>query len=516
MDPDSQALFGRKVVSVEALLERIGPHPRGKTVVMCHGTFDLVHPGHIRHLSYAKSKGDILVASLTADQHITKSPHRPFAPEELRALNLAALEMVDFVIVDREAKPLLNLERIKPEIFVKGFEYGVRDVHPRTKEEMAIVEAYGGTVMFSPDDVVYSSSRIIEQHPPNLSVEKLKLEMDKERISFNDLYAALDRLPGLKVHVVGDTIVDTITYCDPIGGSNKTPTLSVKYDRRTDFVGGAGVVAKHMRSAGAAVTFTTVLGDDALRSFVEEDLADAGVALKAIVDPGRPTTNKNALVADGHRLLKVDTLSNDPIADEHLATLLTSVEGDTADLVALCDFRHGIFNKASIPAIVAKIPGNTTRVANSQVASRWGNILEFVGFDLVTCNEKEARFVLHDQDGHVRELAEELYARAQAKSLIMTMGRNGVLCRFHSDKTGDCRNSILEPISQQVVDPVGAGDALLSYAALVLTATGNQTMALILGNIAAGCACETEGNEPVTPGQVRARLEVLEGAFAWS
>lgn len=516
MDSDSQNLFGRKIVSVSELMERIGPHPRDWAVVMCHGTFDLVHPGHIRHLSYAKSKGDLLVASLTSDRHITKSPHRPFAPEELRALNLAALEMVDYVIVDQEAKPLLNLERIKPEFFVKGFEYGVRDVHPRTKEEMAIVEAYGGTVMFSPDDVVYSSSRIIEQHPPDLSIEKLKLEMDKERISFNDLYAALDRLPGLKVHVVGDTIVDTITYCDPIGGSNKTPTLSVKYNSRSDFVGGAGVVAKHMRSAGATVAFTTVLGDDPLRSFVETDLAEAGVALQAIIDPGRPTTNKNALVADGHRLLKVDTLSNDPIQQEHLSRLQKSVKEEPADLVALCDFRHGIFNKTSIPSIVSRIPKGTTRVANSQVASRWGNILEFAGFDLITCNEKEARFVLHDQDGHVRDLAEALYTRSQAKSLIMTMGRNGVLCRSHSDEAGETRNSILEPISQQVVDAVGAGDALLSYAALVLTATGNQTMALILGNIAAGCACETEGNEPVSPGQVRARLEILEGAFAWS
>ena len=65
---------------------------------MCHGVFDLVHPGHIRHLVYAKEKADILVASLTADAHITKAEYRPFVPQDLRALNLAALEMVDSFI----------------------------------------------------------------------------------------------------------------------------------------------------------------------------------------------------------------------------------------------------------------------------------------------------------------------------------------------------------------------------------------------------------------------------------
>ena len=71
---------------------------------MCHGVFDVVHPGHVRHLLYAKSKADILVASLTADQHITKGVHRPHVPQDLRAVNLAAFEMVDYVVIDRNRR----------------------------------------------------------------------------------------------------------------------------------------------------------------------------------------------------------------------------------------------------------------------------------------------------------------------------------------------------------------------------------------------------------------------------
>ena len=76
---------------------------------MCHGTFDLVHPGHIRHLLYAKSKADILLVSLTCDAWIQKSDFRPFVPQDLRAMNLAALEMVDYVLIDENPTPIQNI-----------------------------------------------------------------------------------------------------------------------------------------------------------------------------------------------------------------------------------------------------------------------------------------------------------------------------------------------------------------------------------------------------------------------
>ena len=77
--------YRRKIKTVEELCDVIGSRPRAKKVIMCHGVFDLVHPGHIRHLLYAKGKADLLVASLTADIHISKAQHRPFVPQELRA-----------------------------------------------------------------------------------------------------------------------------------------------------------------------------------------------------------------------------------------------------------------------------------------------------------------------------------------------------------------------------------------------------------------------------------------------
>ena len=98
--------YSKKILSLEKLKITIGKKPRKQKIILCHGNFDVVHPGHIRHLIYAKSKADLLIVSITADKHIQKGTYRPFVPENLRALNLAAFEMVDFVTIDNNKKPI--------------------------------------------------------------------------------------------------------------------------------------------------------------------------------------------------------------------------------------------------------------------------------------------------------------------------------------------------------------------------------------------------------------------------
>jgi len=510
MDAASRHLFSHKIKTAEQVRDAIGNRPRKKKVIMCHGTFDVVHPGHIRHLIYAKTKADILIASLTADVHIMKGNMRPYVPEDLRAINLAALEMVDYVIVDREATPLKNLALIQPDYFAKGYEYTAGQVHPKTQEEINVLESYGGEIIFTPGDIVYSSSALLEFAPPNIAVEKLMLLMQGEGVTFRDLRNAVAKLKGIRAHVVGDTIVDSYTYTSMIGGVTKTPTISVRFEKKTDFVGGAGVVAKHLRAAGAEVTFSTILGNDAYKSFVLDDLTSVGVHCMPVIDETRPTTNKNAIVAEGYRLLKVDTLDNRSISDKVIEQLRRQIGDTRSDGVVFSDFRHGIFNRSTIPHLTSAIPRGSFRVADSQVATRWGNILEFEGFDLITPNEREARFALGDQDSVVRPLALELHRRSKCKTVILKCGDRGIIT-YRSDSATDFRAFFtMETFADRVVDAVGAGDALLAYATLAMIGTKNDVIASILGNVAAAIECEHDGNVPVTPEQVLKKIDTVE------
>ena len=502
--------YRHKIKTTEELKQLLGPRPRAKKVIMCHGVFDVVHPGHVRHLLYCKTKAEVLVASITADRHISKGHHRPHVPQELRALNLAAFEVVDYVVVDRNATPIENISLLQPDFFAKGYEYTSGGLPPKTQEEMDTLAAYGGEMIFTPGDIVYSSTRLIDLAPPSIKSEKLLTFMDGESLSFDSLRAALDNLGKYRVHVLGDTIVDSYTQTAMIGGQTKTPTMSVLYERRDDYIGGAAVVAEHLRAAGAQVVFSTVLGDDRLKDFVLEGLKKSGVDCRAVIDKTRPTTNKNAIVAGGYRLLKIDTLDNRSISDDIVGKLAAAVREVPSDAVVFSDFRHGIFNRRTIPQLVAAIPPGRFKVADSQVASRWGNITEFQDFDLVTPNEREARFALGDQDSGIRPLASALYDAAKCKTLILKLGERGVLTCCSADHESLDSFVVVDSFADRVVDAVGAGDALLAYATLAKLATGSDAVATILGSMAAACECELDGNVPVTPADVRRKIDAVE------
>lgn len=510
-----QRIAGRKVKSAAEIRALVGSRPRAGKVVMCHGVFDIVHPGHIRHLIYAKGKGDVLVASLTADRHVTKADHRPFVPQDLRAINLAALEVVDYVLVDTNASPLSNIALIEPDLFAKGYEYAGA-ASGRTDEERAAVEAYGGEMMFTPGDVVYSSSRLIESARPSLAADKLAALLAAEGLSFVDLRRVLGSIAGLRVHVVGDTIVDRRVNCAVIGSGSKTPTLSVRRLDAESFVGGAAIVAQHLRAAGAEVSFSTVLGDDAPAAFVLDRLAAAGVTCDPVIDRARPTTVKEVVVSSGHSLLKIDTVDNRPVGVPVMRELVGRIHDERAHVVVFSDFRHGIFNRDTIGPLKAAIRDRVFKVADSQVASRWGNILDFTGFDLITPNEREARFALGDQDSVVRPLGSELYARAGCGALILKLGERGLMTFRVEDADGRWPAFFaIDSFADAVVDPVGSGDALLAYAAPALYASGNAVCASVLGSFAAALECECAGNTPISHADVARKLDQVEAQVAY-
>lgn len=504
------ARFGHKIKTREELRKAIGPRPREQKVIMCHGVFDVVHPGHMRHLIYAKNKADILIASLTADKHIDKGIYRPHVPQDLRAANLAAFEVVDYVIIDENAKPLKNIEFLQPDYYAKGFEYVSNGMAPKTAEEGTILDKYGGEIIFTPGDIVYSSSNLIDMAPPELKIEKLMAVMEHRGVTFDGLRKSLDAMAGKTVHVVGDTIIDSLTQCAMIGGQTKTPTMSVLFENKTDYIGGAGIVAKHLRAAGADVKFSTVLGQDTLAEFALNGLKDFDVEVLPVIDSTRPTTNKNAIVVGGYRLLKVDTLDNSTISDAIVEELTSAIREVKSEAIVFSDFRHGMFNRRTIPSLVNAIPSGVFRVGDSQVASRWGNVTEFKGFDLITPNEREARFALADQDSGIRPLAANLYDLAECKTLILKLGERGVLTHVTDDHESLDSFFIIDSFADQVVDAVGAGDALLAYATLASLTSDSPAEAAILGSIAAACECELDGNIPVSPDDIRAKLDTAE------
>jgi len=243
-----------------------------------------------------------------------------------------------------------------------------------------------------------------------------------------------------------------------------------------------------------------------------KDLEAAGVHCNPLIDPTRPTTNKNAIIAGGYSLLKVDTLDNRSISERIVNSLVEQIGDTPADIIVFSDFRHGMFNRDTIPPLTAALNPGTFRVADSQVASRWGNILDFHGFDLITPNEREARFSLGDQDSVVRPLGLELYRQAGCKTLMLKLGERGLITfRSVPENDQDVRAFFaLDSFAYRVIDAVGSGDALLAYATLSLFSSQCAVLASVLGSLAAAVECEHEGNVPVSPKNVIDKLDHFE------
>ncbi|MFQ5492513.1 MAG: PfkB family carbohydrate kinase, partial [Phycisphaerae bacterium] len=512
MTPD----VGRKIVDLPALLEAVNRVRRnGQTVVQCHGCFDLVHPGHIRYLQFARRQGDLLVVSLTGDSDISKGDQRPYIPEELRAENLAALEVVDLVYVDPNDTAEQVLEAVHPDVYVKGAEYE-NSQHAGFLREKQIVETAGGRVLFSSGDVVFSSTQLIEsmEREAELESHRLRLICRRHDLSANALLETLDRFRGLRVVVVGDIVLDRYVFCDALDVASESPMLSLNQLYEKHYVGGAAIVARHAAGLGARSFLISAIGKDRSSDQVGQVLAEEGV--ESCLIPARQSlpVKKRYLVED-KKLLKVESAEHEPLDSkaEQKAALVLEQQAALADAVIFCDFGYGMISGRLVSRVLSALR-RRVKVLVADVSGARGNLRHFHGMDLLCPTERELRASLHDFEQGLSLVSWQLLQQTQARHLFVTLGKRGLVAfdRRTQDPTepewsGRLRGEHLPSFSDHARDRLGCGDALLAAATLTLAADRPLMQAAYLGNAAAALEIARIGNVPVEARLLRDWLE---------
>jgi rfaE bifunctional protein nucleotidyltransferase chain/domain len=155
----------RKILDLDALAAELGKlKAAGRRIVLCHGCFDLVHPGHILHFQAARDMGDVLAVTITPDEFVNKGPGRPLFGAKLRLRSVAALECVDFAAVNRWPDPVETIKLLRPDIYVKGQEYETDGLkRAELEKDLEAVAAVGARMAFTREKV-YSSTRLIGEH----------------------------------------------------------------------------------------------------------------------------------------------------------------------------------------------------------------------------------------------------------------------------------------------------------------------------------------------------------------
>ncbi len=497
--PSSAADFRTKIVEADRLVRivtdlRHSNHDApASRIVQCHGCFDIVHPGHIRYLQFAKSQGDILVVSITGDSDIGKGAQRPYIPQELRAENLAALAFVDYVVIDPHPTAVELLGRLRPDVYVKGREYAASE-DPRFLAERSIVESSGGRVVFSSGDVVFSSSRILEslENDAGLQQDRLSLVCRRHRIQQGALTGILDAAVGQRILVVGDLFVERYVFCDDGGMSTESPMMSLRELDRRDYIGGAGYLAAQLAALGARPRMVTAVGNDEQSAWAVEELRRLGVEIRSVCSRDDLPV-RCRYVVDGQKVFKVDRGLMAPPDSHNERATIEQVEAAAIDVDSLLvqDSGYGIASPGLLRFIDEEVRPRMGYAAGGCRESRW-NSASLKNLNLIGISERRLRLATNDRDSSLSTLAYQLLDSTQAQSLIVTVGKRGLVTfsRPSTDRNsaawrGRLLSEYFDAFSDRIVDRLGAGDALLAVSALCGAAGANLMQSAYVGGLAA-------------------------------
>ncbi|MCU7555011.1 PfkB family carbohydrate kinase [Alteromonas sp. ASW11-19] len=478
---------------------------QGNSLCFVSGNFNILHPGHLRFLLFAAEQADVLVVGLY-DQHDSLGAY--FGNEE-RLLALKALSCVDEVIVVNGDR-LDVLATIKPDVIVKGKEFS--NSH---NPEQEIIETYGGRLVFSSGEKLFSSRELIQRQLRENSElsQKLQHYHDRYDISREKLQQFLQRFSHLKVAVLGDIIVDEYQECLAIGMSQEDPTIAVSPLESFCYLGGAGIVAAHGASLGADVTFFSVCGDDTHSDFANHKLDEYGIRSVIKTDSSRPTTHKLRYRAKDKTLLRVNQYRRHDIDASLVDDFAESFaqRADEFDIVIFADFNFGML----CPPLISKISQichdkNIPVVADSQTSSQAGDLGKFKNLLLTTPTEIEARQLMQDDGSGLIEVSKGVAEKLNAKNVMVTLGAEGVLIRHLNPVSGVLDTDNLPAFSDTAIDTAGAGDAMYVTTALMLASGASIWQAAFMGSISSAIQVDVRGNIPISKQAVHNRLaEIL-------
>lgn len=452
----------KKIDELARILARL--RRDGKKIVHCHGVFDLLHPGHIKHFEVAKKKGDILIVTLTQDEHVNKGPDRPIFNEQLRAETIAAMECVDYVAINEWPTAVETIKKLRPDFYVKGSDYAKSedDVTGKISEEEEAVKSIGGVLQFT-NEITFSSTSLINAFfAPYPEETKKFLQLFKKRFSSGRVIDSLKAVKDTKVLVIGDIIIDEYHYCVGIGKPPKDNIIATKFLNEEVFAGGVLAAANHLAGFCKEVTLLSYIGTkNDYSSFITGHLKS------------NITTNfyfcKDALTVVKRRFVEPNFLNKlfEICYLEDANHLPSSVEDKMCeyldshlkkfDMVLVTDFGHGMVTPRLVEILCKKAKFLCVNVQTNSSNLGFNLITKFTRADYICIDEPEIRLACHDKFSNLENLIVEISRKLDCEKIIITRGHKGSLA--YSKKDGFTQIPVF---SKEIVDRVGAGDAFFS------------------------------------------------------
>lgn len=484
-----------KILSLNDLEKRVHKIKREEKIIgLCHGTFDLLHVGHIKHFEEAKSFCDCLIVTITPDKYINKGPNRPMFEQSLRAEAIAALQCVDFVSVNAWPTAVELLDKLKPSLYIKGQDYVEleKDFTGNIALEKAAIEDQGGKLVFTVSEK-FSSSNIILRKFSNLNEHQIKfIDELKELNSLEYFHQLIKKISTLRVSIVGETIIDEYVFCETVGKSGKEPMLVNKINRSEKYLGGVGAIAKICSDLVSEIDLISYVGENYEDlDFIKNELPD-NINFSFINKKEAPTIRKTRYLNEytKTKLIGFYDLDDSPLGlinEKELAKNLSD-KIRFNDIVIEVDYGHGFISKDTQNLLKKE---SKFLAANSQINSfnsKFHDLSLYKNLDLLCINESELYSHYRLREAPIEDIMRRLKSDLKCKYLVITRGSNGSLGIDPSGEVIECPSYVNE-----VVDRVGAGDAYLATASIALGSGAPLKVSMFLASVLAGKVVSSMG-----------------------
>lgn len=447
---------------------------RGDKIVHAHGCFDLLHLGHMKYLEAAKSAGDVLVVSVTADKYVNKGLNRPVFSQSQRAEMLAALSIVDFVLVNDHESAVPVIMAIKPKFYAKGKDYANSPDDVRLEQERKAVEAHGGKIIFT-DEITFSSTELINK---NLSVHKPPMRKPFDFAS-------------KRILLIGDVMLDHYVYGTAARLSPEAPVPVLKFEREDFRLGGAGTVLRNLDSLGAETTFVSVVGNDYSGNQIISLVGEVKNCIPYLIkEYKRPTTVKTRHIAGHNQIARIDNETTENISRRTIEQILSHVNPHSYDAIIISDYGKGVV----LPTCqeIIKSAGSIPIIIDPK--NEWFGL--YSGATLITPNLPELINATHKEIKSEQDIINrcvELRNQYNIKNILVTRGADGMLL-----KTFDDNHFSIPAVAKEVYDVTGAGDTVVAVLALAASIGMSLIDAAKLANKAAGVVVGKVGSAAIT------------------
>jgi len=492
----------QKIKSLDELCSITRNHKKnGRTIVHCHGVFDLLHLGHVRHFEAAKCQGDILIVTVTKDDYVNKGPGRPVFNERLRAEAVAALQCVDYVAINEWPTAVETIRKLRPDVYAKGKDYANRedDLTGEVYNEEAAIRSVGGQVHFT-DELPFSSTKLLNDHF-HVYPEEAEGFLNRFRQSYTpeDVIEQLKDLKKMKVLVIGDAIIDQYHYCRAMGKSPKEMIIPTRYLSEESFAGGILAAANHIAGFCDDVCLVTCLGtQDTQEEFILSHLKP-NIKTRFFYRQDAPTVVKRRFVEAGFltKLFEIcflnDTDLPEPVDSEVCRYLEENI--DNYDLTMVADFGHGFISKNIVNVLSEQAKFLAVNVQTNSANTGFNLITKYPKADYICIDEPEIRLATHDRFGKLEDLIVNIAKELQCSKAAVTRGHYGSFT--YEEGNGFFKIPVF---STEVVDRLGAGDAYLSITSPCVAAGYPMEMVGFIGDAVGALAVRIVGNKsPVEP-----------------